>query len=243
MRHVVLPPATHDATHDATLSQRSLAYLRDLIVAGRIDSTRWMRMADLARALGTSITPVRSALMELEREGLVEIAKARGVRVIPMTREDVRDVYLLHAFLSGELAARAAARALPPLLEACRRLQRRMERVAAGRSKESIDDLNWKFHRLINLEAGAPRLARILRQVSYSVPHAFHAMVPGWSHLAMQHHRALIGALESGSAQEARNWAEEHVRVGCALLLEQLERSGSLGRAGAFDLIPQHLST
>ena len=216
-----LPP--DDAS---SLSVRTLTHLRDLIIAGRLSPMTWLRMADIAGGLGTSITPVRSALLALEREGLVEIAKARGVRVIPMTRADIRDAYLVHEFLCGEMAARAALTIDEPLLQAIQTLQRRMERALTHRSGEPIDALNWEFHRLINGCARSPRLARMLRLVTRSVPHAFHRLVPGWSRKAMPHHRALIRALASGSAETARTTAQQHVRVGCELLLARLERSG-----------------
>ncbi|TAM60845.1 GntR family transcriptional regulator [bacterium] len=210
----------------SSLSVRTLTHLRDLIIAGRLAPLTWLRMADLAGGLGTSITPVRSALLALEREGLVEIAKARGVRVIPMTRADIRDAYLVHEFLCGELAARAALTIDQPSLQACQQLQRRMERALTQRSGETIDALNWEFHRLINRCAHSPRLSRMLRQVTRSVPHAFHRLVPGWSKKAMPHHRALLAALASGSTEAARTTAKLHVRVGCELLLARLERSG-----------------
>ena len=40
---------------------------------------------DLAVQLGMSRTPVREALIRLEREGLVEIIPRRGMRVVPIS--------------------------------------------------------------------------------------------------------------------------------------------------------------
>jgi len=211
-----------DAT---TLSDRTLTHMRDLIIAGKIEPGRWFRMADLALSLGTSITPVRTALLALEREGLVEVAKARGVRVTPVTRKDIRDAYLVQAFLSGELASRAAKDGDDEFVQELEELQRRMELVVRGKSSESIDDLNWHFHRTINVRADSPRLARILRLVTRSVPHDFHRLVPGWSKQAMKHHRALMQALAAGLPEQARRVAEEHVRTGCDLLIKRLEKS------------------
>lgn len=211
-----------DAT---TLSERTLMHVRDLIIAGRIEPGRWFRMADLALALGTSITPVRSALLALEREGLVEVAKARGIRIIPVTRQDIQDAYFMQAFLSGELAARAAQARDAQLVTQLEGLQRRMEDAVRGRSSEDVDDLNWQFHRTINVRAASPRLARMLRLVSRSVPHAFHRLVPGWSRQSMKHHRALMRALAAGLPEHARRVAEEHVRTGCDLLIKRLEKS------------------
>lgn len=48
-----------------------------------------------AERLGMSRTPVREALLLLEAEGLVEMLPRRGVRVVPITRTDIREVLVL----------------------------------------------------------------------------------------------------------------------------------------------------
>src|SRR5271163_3485470 len=88
----------------STLSKRVLVQLRDRIIGGAVAGETWLRLADLADELGTSITPVRTALAELETQGLVAVAKARGYRVVPPTDADIRDAYLVIGFLSGELS-------------------------------------------------------------------------------------------------------------------------------------------
>jgi DNA-binding GntR family transcriptional regulator len=78
---------------------------------------------ELALALGMSRTPVREALIRLQKEGLVEVMPRHGMRVLPISADDMRDIYeMLTALeaMAAELAGRRRPdeRALKPLLDA-----------------------------------------------------------------------------------------------------------------------------
>ncbi|GAC1571161.1 MAG: GntR family transcriptional regulator [Candidatus Elarobacter sp.] len=206
----------------SSLSKRVLVRLRDRIIAGAVPAGTWLRLADLARELGTSITPVRAALAELETQGLVEVAKARGYRVVPPSDADIRDAYLIAGFISGELSARAASRADDTFVARVRELQRGVELAARSGSGEELDAANWAFHRTINQHAPSPRLDRLLRAVIRSVPHQFHSIVSGWTGIAIKHHRELVRALAAKDPVRARAVAEKHVALGCTQLLHHL---------------------
>lgn len=210
----------------SSLSQRVRSRIRDRILAGTLPPGIWLRLTDLAAELGTSVTPVRTALSSLEHQGLVEVAKARGFRVVPPTRRDVIDAYMITAFLSGELTARAASAAPSLTLERCESVQEQMIAIADGKRSGDIDALNWEFHRTIHLAAESQRASATLRVVTRSVPHDFHRLVPGWTEDALIHHRQILDALRSRDIENARRAAERHVSLGCERLVEHLERTG-----------------
>ena len=64
---------------------------------------------EIADALGISRTPVREALIRLEKEGLVEVLPRRGMRVLPLSPTDMREIYELLYSLEPTAAARMAA--------------------------------------------------------------------------------------------------------------------------------------
>ena len=75
---------------------------------------------ELATRLGMSRTPVHEALIRLQAEGMVELVPRRGARVLPISAEDMREIYEILKALEPEAAARLAAqnpdeRALAPL--------------------------------------------------------------------------------------------------------------------------------
>src|SRR5262249_59318784 len=82
--------------------------LRDAIVDGRLQPGERLRTVALAESLNLSRTPVREALVQLEREGLVEIVPRRGAVVRAFANEDLLDLYEVRAVLEAAAARRAA---------------------------------------------------------------------------------------------------------------------------------------
>ena len=85
-----------------------------------------------AERLGMSRTPVREALLLLEAEGLVEMLPRRGVRVVPITRTDIREVLVLLTALEVAAVELIAAQhptkqMLAPLIEATRAMNAALE--------------------------------------------------------------------------------------------------------------------
>ncbi|MBG0719324.1 GntR family transcriptional regulator, partial [Microbacterium sp. 2C] len=77
------------------------ARLRDAIVDGSLAPGEQLRDGDLATRLGVSRTPVREALLELARAGLVQATPGRSTVVAPIDPGAIRDaqavVGALHA--------------------------------------------------------------------------------------------------------------------------------------------------
>jgi DNA-binding GntR family transcriptional regulator len=78
---------------------------------------------EVALALGMSRTPVREAMIRLRNEGLIEVVPRHGLRVLPVSPADMRDIYqVLTALecLAAELLARRQpdAAGLKPLVAA-----------------------------------------------------------------------------------------------------------------------------
>ena len=78
---------------------------------------------EVALELGMSRTPVREALVQLQNEGLVEVIPRHGVRVLPVSPADMREIYQILTALecmAAELLARRKPdeHELKPLIDA-----------------------------------------------------------------------------------------------------------------------------
>jgi DNA-binding GntR family transcriptional regulator len=78
---------------------------------------------EVALALGMSRTPVREAIMRLRNEGLVEVIPRHGLRVLPVSPNDMREIYQILTALecmAAELLARRqpSEAELKPLIDA-----------------------------------------------------------------------------------------------------------------------------
>jgi GntR family transcriptional regulator of gluconate operon len=85
-----------------TLSDMTTELLRERILAGDFNLGERLVEARIARRLQISRGPVREALRQLRAEGLVREEPRRGVFVVDLTVDDVREIYELRAAIEGE---------------------------------------------------------------------------------------------------------------------------------------------
>ena len=94
----------------APLQVKDLVYerLRESLIDLTFTPGEPLREAALVARFGVSKTPIREALVRLEREGLVEIAPYRGARARTYNQADLREFYELREILETECVRRAA---------------------------------------------------------------------------------------------------------------------------------------
>ena len=88
---------------------------------------------EVALALGMSRTPVREAMLRLQNEGLVEVVPRHGMRVLPVSPTDMREIYEILAALECMAAEILAQRKpteaeLKPLVEATKAMDKALKR-------------------------------------------------------------------------------------------------------------------
>src|SRR5688500_18268706 len=84
-----------------TLRSSAARRLRLEILSGQLDPETLYPIAEVAKRLGVSITPVREALLELAADGLVEIQRNRGFRITHTSDKDLDDIVDLRVVLEN----------------------------------------------------------------------------------------------------------------------------------------------
>src|SRR5699024_986033 len=73
--------------------QQVLEDLRKKIILDEIKGGEHLKEAELSNQLGVSRGPIREAIVQLEKEGLVQTLKNGRTKVIGFTIKDVDDLY------------------------------------------------------------------------------------------------------------------------------------------------------
>lgn len=89
-------------------SQRAIHELRQLIFSGELAAGSDHLESELADRLQMSRTPVREAALTLETQGLLTLRPRKGVRILPVSADDMREIYDILTELEGLAAERAA---------------------------------------------------------------------------------------------------------------------------------------
>ncbi len=125
--------------------------LRKAIGHGELKPGTQLGEAELARKLGVSRGPLREGMQRLTQEGLLIAIRNRGLFVVDMTPDDVRDMYL-----AREAIERAAARKIlaGDHRTAGRVLLGLVDQMAAATDPAEVGEVDIAFHeRLVALAA------------------------------------------------------------------------------------------
>jgi DNA-binding GntR family transcriptional regulator len=216
-----------------------IARLYELIFGGEIATGQQLVEGEITELLGVSRTPVREALMQLERDGIVKASRVTGRRVVAAFElEDIREIYLIRAALEGVAHAEAAERMTPEALAALAGVQAEMEAAdpatPEGRARQFDADL--RFHELVCHIAALPRLQCELsgfwlqtRLLLYQLD--AHGIYPREDEELLApraDHRATLGALGSGDRAKAASTVRRHLDNRRDALLEAAKQRGGL---------------
>jgi DNA-binding GntR family transcriptional regulator len=208
------------------LSTEVASHVRDLILSGQVRSGQFLRLERLAEDLGTSVTPVREALVALHGEGFVELEPRRGYVVGALSRQDIGDVFRVQADIAGELAARTAGLVRADQLIELRAVLAELETAVHERTDRRAEQLIDDLHLLINRLAASPKLTWFLgKAVRYS-PSVLRRAIDGWLPMTLDDHRRILDALARHDPGDARHAMHDHVTRSGTLLLECLDRQG-----------------
>lgn len=226
------PPAL-DGHSRQQLSEHVATVVRGAVMAGDLRGGEFVRTEQLADRLQVSATPVREALMLLHSEGVVRWEPRRGFRVVPVTRRDVTDLFEVAAFISGELAARAAGLLTADDVAELERLQRELDAAARRGGSDEVFRINHRIHRAVHRPGMSNRLASQLRTTLRYVPRRYYGEVPGWVQASTDDHAAIFAGLRERDAGAARAAMAGHMRHVGRLLVDHLEGLGAFETRGA----------
>src|ERR1700686_4324352 len=100
-------PRSGRALRRSQLSDEVAGHLRAAIMSGSLRPGTFIRLDETAAELGVSVTPVREALLKLRGEGMGQLGPHGGHVVLPLTPQDIDDIFWLQATIARELAVAA----------------------------------------------------------------------------------------------------------------------------------------
>ncbi len=119
----------------------------------------------MAEQFGTSSTPCREALVELESVGVVEFIHNRGAAVAPFGAQELREIYQLRRVLEAEAAAQACGRINEETLSSLRDKLQKLKDTPYDENWGRVEtDCDLRLHGLISAECGSRRLAKEIRR-------------------------------------------------------------------------------
>lgn len=197
------------------------------MLGGELPANALVSDRELCERYTLSRTPVREAVLRLRDERLVEIVPRRGVRVLPLLAEDVREIHQVVRALEREAAlAVAATGPTRANLADIERAVAAMEGAVAAGERERWAVADACFHAGIVAASGNERLAGIYHSLRGVTDRARHFAL----HLrelplaSTREHRAMLEAVLDGDGGAIDRLYRDHWERTTAEIVELLER-------------------
>lgn len=197
----------------AQLERRVYERLRDEIVSGVLQPGVQLVEARIADELGVSKTPVREALIRLQRDGLVAIEPYRGARVIEPSQDDMREILELRLLLECQVARDLARRRPPDVIETLEKSIETCKRaLESGAHADLLDGLT-AFSDIQAEACGNSRMAKLLVDLRSALLLIGRSSLraPGRVQRSIAEHEAILRAIRAGDEEEAARATAEHV--------------------------------
>jgi DNA-binding GntR family transcriptional regulator len=177
--------------------------------------------SELSGLLGVSRTPLREALLSLVGEGFLRASPGRGFFVLPLSAQEVENLYPIIAALEG-LALRSSPRASSAEIQ---RLNEINQELAHGRDNwKAALDADERWHEALLSRCGNERLLETLRMLKYHAQRYESAYMrhSGTIIQSVAQHRAIIRALRRDDLEAAARFLDANWKISQDFLLPWL---------------------
>lgn len=208
-------------------SQRAIHELRTRIFSGELAAGSDHLESELADLLDMSRTPVREAVLTLDGQGLLEMRPRKGVRILPLSPDDMAEIYDVLTELESHAAERAASAGHGE--EGLSALAKAIDDMDAAITASDLDawaEADDRFHSELVRLGGNTRIQGIVAMMSDQVKRArtttlFMRPLPTKSN---EDHREVYQAIRDGDAIRARDVHKRHRQDAKAILVDLLNK-------------------
>ncbi|MGE5145924.1 MAG: GntR family transcriptional regulator [Candidatus Eiseniibacteriota bacterium] len=215
-----------DADQPKLLGDRAYEAVREDIISCRLGPGVGFSEAWLAAWLGVGKAPVRTALVRLAQEGLVQAMPRRGYRVAPITLRDVQELFALRLMLEPQAAELAAGRIAADHLHG-------FDAAYRPGGADSVRDLllaDCDFHMAVVHASGNRRLIALVQNLMDDMERLLHAglQLEAGGDEIRRAHAALVEALAGGDGAVAARLTARRIEDTRRLVIDALMTSPAL---------------
>ena len=215
-----------------TMAEFALEQLREAIIMGELPAGTPLRLDELARSLGMSISPIREAVRQLEALGLAKHVPHQGARVLDFDVEELRDLFQIRLALESLAVRRAAERFTDGDSETARAQLDRFDAAAAVADVRESMRAHTDFHFTLYDASQSPWLVALIRP-AWDRSERFRPALLTSKDGPQERHRAydtqLLEACAAHDAEAAAVALHDHLELASVIFEHEL------GGRGIFD--------
>ncbi|MFD9192199.1 GntR family transcriptional regulator [Streptomyces phaeochromogenes] len=187
--------------------------LRAALIAGELRPGEVYSAPALAARFGVSATPVREAMLDLAKEGLVDTVPNKGFRVTAVSEKQLDEYTHIRSLIEIPTTVSLAANADPVALEALRPAAQESVTAAATGDLIAHVEADMRFHLGLLALAGNDHLVEVVRDLrKRSRLYGLHALVKaGRLEASAAEHLDILDALIARDEEAVRAVMTRHL--------------------------------
>lgn len=187
-----------------------------------------LKIRDLAERLGTSVTPVRDAILRLVQDQALVLRSPRDIRVPRLTRAVYLEIRDIRVNLEGLAAERAAQNATPACIVTLDAILKRNEEAIAAGETSVATELNQMFHFELATIADMPVLRDIQRRLWLQMGPLIADVYADAGRTMIDHHYPLMEAIRHRDGPAAAQAIQQDILQASGSILERIDAVNSL---------------
>jgi DNA-binding GntR family transcriptional regulator len=217
-------PRSLDGVSDANLRESILQRIRIGIVSGHIAPNELLTVPSLSKQLGVSTTPIREALLELSKAGLIEARRNRGFIVRATSPKELQDIFAIRAQLES-----FALSLIPGCTERdqieLNALAHEVETAVKQRDTVGYISADRAFHQALIALADNSKLSQMIMELRNNMRLYGIETQAGLERQerSVQEHYDLVKMIAAGNYQEASELLTSHILDWQPIFLSALE--------------------
>jgi DNA-binding GntR family transcriptional regulator len=217
-RSRVLEPLVQESTPAIIARQ-----LRAAIAGGDFPPGSQLTESGLAADLGVSRGPLREAMQRLTQEGLLVSYRNRGLFVITMDDDDIRDMYVARTAVERAALEQVILRRPDDAAQTLTAAVQEMELYADDPNGPQIADADMAFHHELVELAGSPRLSRLHETILVETRMCLGAMRGTYvsAEERIGEHRRIVEAIAQRDIKTADELMVDHMRDGLRRIIAE----------------------
>jgi DNA-binding GntR family transcriptional regulator len=201
------------------LGEQTYEVLVDALMKGTLHAGDRIRIAEVAAQLGTSITPVRDAVLRLVNDEALVMRNARDIRVPTLSATEYIEIRNIRLELEGLAAEQAARNAGLDDIARLEKLLHENERAIKRRDHATGTAVNQAFHAELAVIGQAPILRAVLRRLWMRAGPFISDAYRRGGRMLNEHHDAIFEAIKAKDPQRARDAVRRDILEGSNAVL------------------------
>ena len=199
--------------NDKSLSQRAYEVLKQAIITGELRPGQILIEDQLAKDLGISRTPVRSAIRRLEADYLLDITPSKNIVVATITQKDIHDASQARQLVEVEAAGLLAETITDDQYRQLEDIIKLQKEALNQKAYSDFLDYEYQFHVKIGEFCGNMWYAKLVDNISLLQRRVliltWH-LEADWSY-AVDEHMQILEAMKRHNKEASRDAMREHI--------------------------------